>query len=179
MPLEKSPVTQEQIEAAKRVRMYSVLQDSGVELRFDADTIQQFRCPLHGDGIDSSGQGSARLYPEANGAKCWGCSEWYDPIGWVQSFHGLDFHSAVRFLCEEYTDFNKAGEDRSKPEIEGRVVLEVLEEETQRLFSQMGMKQKVAISQTLDKLWAVGCTTESQAKVESFLKGVKDAGRTN
>lgn len=172
-----SSVTDEMVEAARSVSMHRVLLDCGIDLRFDEGVAQQFRCPLHGDGVDEKGGGSARLYPDSNRAKCWGCGKLYDSIEWVSKFHRLNFIEAVEFLCREYTDVEIDEGRVSKKKIEGRSIIELFEGDFKRLFPAMTSRERVALSQTLDRLWAAGCSIESQRKVEAVFGRIRGRDR--
>lgn len=164
--------------AALGVPLLDLLADYGIDI--DAgrpDDAQQFSCPLHGDGKDE--RGSARYYPDSNTAKCWGCDKLYDPIEWVKSIEGCSFPEAVERLCRDYVgiEIDQQTKKPTRDEISGRSVIQTFEADCRRCWDLMEQKERVAISQTLDRLWAVGCDESSQEKIESFLTKIR--GRKN
>lgn len=163
-------VTDKMVEVARQVPLHQILLDCGIELRHDANTTQQFRCPLHGDGKDQKGAGSARYYPDSNGCKCWGCDKFRDSIQWWSDYHHVGFNNAVIDICREYADIELRESRVDKGEIEGKAILEQLEVEAKRYYPRMDLKRRIALSQTFDKMWQVGCSPDSQQKVEDFLR---------
>lgn len=155
--------------AARSVSLLDILADYGVEIDTSRpNDPQQFSCPLHGDGRDE--RGSARLYPDTNTAKCWGCDKLYDPIEWVKAIEGCSFAEAVERLCRDYAGVEVVDKKPvRRDEVHGRTVIESFEADARRLWGRMELGERIAISQTLDRLWAVGCSVEAQHKVQQFL----------
>ena len=154
--------------AALSVSLVEILADCSIELDGDRGA-QQFACPLHGDGHDE--RGSARYYADTNTAKCWGCDQLYDPIGWVQAYHGLSYPEAVEMLCRDYAGV-EIDDETKRPirpdDVVGRTVIATFEVDARRLQPKMSLRERIVLSQTLDRLWAGGCTPESQQAVETF-----------
>ena len=169
-------VTEEMVAQARAAPMHEVLSAAGIDLPLGPSIPQQFRCSLHGDGQDLSGRGSARYYPETNGAKCWGCGKWRDPIQWLVDFYGYAFNEAVAQLCREYggdvaPEYGQSAAKRRS--VEGADVLAHLEVRARRLAPRMSLRQRVGLSQVLDRLWAHGCPPGEQSAVEDFLSRVE------
>jgi hypothetical protein len=87
--------------AADRIREHvpilRVLSTLGYDVREDGgDREQQFRCDLHGSGLD--GKPSARVYPDSNSWYCFGCGVTRDPIETLRAKQDMNFWQAVKVL---------------------------------------------------------------------------------
>jgi len=83
----------------EKVSILQVLIDYGYEVQ-DYDVPQQFRCDLHGSGMDN--KPSARVYPDSNHFYCFGCGEQRDAIETVKAKEGVEFWKACGILEERY-----------------------------------------------------------------------------
>jgi len=171
---EEHRVTEQMIDAARDVPIIRLLVDCGIDLDTGDESIpQQMACPLHGDGQDQ--KKSARYYPDSNRVKCWGCGVSRDTIEWFKDFYNASFNEAVLTLVKDYTDLEleDLGDGKYKRrEVEGKAVLELLEREARKQYPRMTVADRIKLSITFDNLWAVGCSRESQRKVENFLKEI-------
>jgi hypothetical protein len=82
------------------VRIDTVLESYGYQVRADTDREQQFSCDLHGDGTDS--KPSARCYPSTNQFYCFACSQSRDAIQLVREKENLSFLGAIEHLEKKY-----------------------------------------------------------------------------
>lgn len=83
---------------AERIRtdvpIERVLSHYGYEVLIEGGSReQQFRCDLHGDGMD--GKPSARCYPGTNSWFCWACNQSRDSIQTVREKEGVSFYAAM------------------------------------------------------------------------------------
>lgn len=175
-------ISDELTELARSISVYDVVRSLGIEMRYGPEMVQQFRCPLHGDGRDEKGAGSARYYPDSNRTKCWGCDKTRDSIDWYKEYYGLQFADAVEKLCEDFLsiDINRYRSGNvQQAKIEGILILEELEDRFRIYSPQLSLEKRVIFSNTLDKLWITGCTHQHRKSVEDFLERNLNANRTN
>lgn len=84
---------------SEKVSILQVLIDYGYDVQ-DYDVPQQFRCDLHGSGMDN--KPSARVYPQDNHWYCFGCGEQRDAIATVKDKESVEFWEACGILESRY-----------------------------------------------------------------------------
>lgn len=77
----------------------NILEHYGVDLLYTEAEVQ-YRCPLHGDGIDK--KKSARYYPETDSTYCWGCHQYRDHFGLVMDFEDCSFPKSLSIIEKKW-----------------------------------------------------------------------------